>query len=257
MVDTVIVDINTRRLRTAARRLPISRVGTLVAAVAVAVVAFATPAAAHVRSEGTPAQGGYGIVNLIVPGESDTAKTVGLTVTFPEDVNLTSARTLPVPGWTATVERKQAGGSERVSRIVWTATDPANGYGSAEYRQFSFSAGPWPKDVSSVALPADQQYNDGSVVSWNEVAVDHASEPEHPAPVVTLTSTSDGHGQVSSHGAANASSDEDAAASSSHGTSETSSDWLWHTLSIASLVLALAAVAAVAFVLRRGRVTGS
>lgn len=122
-------------------------------------------------------------MRLIVPTESDDASTIGLSLTVPEGVDLTSARTLPIPGWTATVEREQSGDGERVSRVRWQATDPANGLKAAEFGVFTLSAGPWPEDVDSVPLPTEQIYSDGSVVSWNEVAVNAGIEPEHPAPV--------------------------------------------------------------------------
>ncbi|SNS77217.1 YcnI family copper-binding membrane protein [Rhodococcoides kyotonense] len=229
------------------------RAGAVVLAAAVGGLALATPASAHVRSGGSPLpQGGYGIVELVVPGETDGASTVGLTVTIPDDVNLTSARTQPIPGWTANAEREQSGGTDRVSRIVWTATDPASGYGVGEYQVFSFSAGPWPEGVDSVALPSDQSYTDGSVVSWNEVAVDESSEPEHPAPEVALVEADAGHGD--GHGAASSDS-----GSEHHDVVATSdgSDRVWQTISVVSLVLAVAAVAGLGFVLRRGRGAGS
>ncbi|MEU6562982.1 YcnI family copper-binding membrane protein [Nocardia nova] len=218
-------------------------------AVAVPLVALAAPAAAHVQSDGTPVtKGGYGLVHLIVPGESATANTVGLTVTIPAGVDLKSARTQPVPGWKASVERDQA--TARVTRIVWTADTPADGFGNTEYREFSFSAGPWPKNVDSVALPADQRYSDGSVVSWNEIAVDKASEPEHPAPVVPVTATAAGHSDDSAHAVSaktSAAGHDDAAL---HDGSESSPSRWWQALSVVALVLA---VAAATLALRRDR----
>lgn len=230
----------------------IRRSGALLATTALAALAFSAPAAAHVRSDGTDlAQGGYGIVRLIAPGESATANTVGITVTIPAGVDLKSARTLPIPGWTATIEREPKGEGQRVARIVWTAADPANGYGNAEYREFAFSAGPWPEDQESIALPTDQAYSDGSVVSWNEVAVDETSEPEHPAPVVGLVADPDGHGH-DGHDRSAAASDEPHTQAAS-----ASSDWLWRSISVVSLALALAAGAGAALVLRRDRGAGS
>lgn len=230
------------------------RVGAVTTAVAVTALTFAAPAAAHVHAEGDSVpQGGYGIVTLIVPSESDAAATTGVTITLPEGVDLTSARTLPIAGWTATVERTQSGGTERVSKILWTANDPAAGYGAAEYREFAFSAGPWPEGVESVALPSDQSYSDGSIVSWDEVAVDAASEPEHPAPEVTLIEAEEGHGDSHGGSAAEASTDHHEAAASTSDSSNT----VWQVVSIVSLVLAVVAVAGLGVVLRRGRGTGS
>ncbi|MGW5516862.1 YcnI family copper-binding membrane protein [Nocardia africana] len=235
------------------RRRLVRRCGAAAIAAAVPLVAYAAPATAHVQTDGTPVtKGGYGVVHLIVPGESATANTVGLTVTIPAGVDLKSARTQPIPGWTASVERDQAAG--RVTRIVWNANTPADGFGNTQYREFSFSAGPWPKAVDSVALPSDQRYSDGSVVSWNEIAVDKASEPEHPAPVVPVTATAAGHSDDGGHAvaAANTAPDrhDDAAL---HDGSESSPNGWWQVLSVVALLLAVAAGAAATLALRRDR----
>ncbi|MEV8516015.1 YcnI family protein [Dactylosporangium sp. NPDC051484] len=158
------------------------------AAAAAALVLIPAPADAHVRVDDSsaPKRGGYGAVRLSVPTESEKASTVGLIVTIPEDVTLTSAKVLPIAGWTAKVETVQ----DRVTRIVWQAKD--GGLGPSEFGVFTFSAGPWPKDKSAVPLPTTQQYSDGSTVVWDQVALD-ASEPEHPAPIVVLGAASAEH----------------------------------------------------------------
>ncbi|MFC6010186.1 DUF1775 domain-containing protein [Nocardia lasii] len=226
-----------------ARRGLATRCAAVLSATVVAAIAFAAPAAAHVRSDGAALpQGGYGIVRLIVPGESDTAATVGLTVTIPAGIDLKSARTQPVPGWRATIERERVGEVSRVSKIVWTAVDPTAGYSGAEYREFAFSAGPWPADRTTLALPSDQNYSDGTTVSWNEVAVDKASEPEHPAPVVALTAAGADHD--SGH---------DPATPDQHAAPAADSDGLWRALSVVNLAVALAALAGLVVVVRRGR----
>ena len=69
-----------------------------------ATVLGAAPAFAHVPAQpGDAAQGSYSVVSLRVPNESDTAGTVKLEVTLPADHPLSSVRTTPVPGWTATM----------------------------------------------------------------------------------------------------------------------------------------------------------
>ncbi|BCJ47664.1 hypothetical protein GCM10010168_20220 [Actinoplanes ianthinogenes] len=158
------------------------------AAVIAATLLVAAPAQAHVRVDGgdAPGKGGYGAVRLSVPTENETASTVGLTVTIPDDVTLTSVKVLPLTGWTAKVETA----GERVTRIVWHAAGA--GLGPAEFGIFTFSGGPWPEDRSAVPLPTIQQYSDGSSVKWDEVALD-ASEPDHPAPIVVLDEASAGH----------------------------------------------------------------
>ncbi|MGA5539364.1 YcnI family protein [Mycolicibacterium nivoides] len=205
-------------------------------------IVTAAPAAAHVRvDEGQqPPRGGYGIVRLIVPTESEQASTIGVTVTVPDNIELTSARTLPIPGWTANVETEPTGDGQRVSRITWRAIDKAGGIKPTEYGEFAFSAGPWPENAETVPLLSDQSYSDGSVVSWNEIAVDKDSEPEHPAPVVTLGAAEAGHTH-DGHGAPTL-----VAAGSPGGES-----WLWRATSVVALLLALGSSAALAVTLRR------
>src|SRR5262245_23677447 len=106
------------------------------------IIVTAAPAAAHVRvDEGQqPPRGGYVSVRLIVPTESELASTIGVTVTVPDNIELTSARTLPIPGWTADVETEPTGDGQRVSRITWRAIDKAGGIKPTEYGEFAFSA---------------------------------------------------------------------------------------------------------------------
>lgn len=226
------------------------RLLALCGAVTVSAVLTAAPAAAHVRAdEGhQPPKGGYGIVSLIVPTESQQASTVALTVTLPDDVDLTSARTLPIPGWTASVETEGAGDSARVVRITWRAVDKAGGVKPSEFGEFTFSAGPWPENVDSVSLPSDQTYSDGSVVSWNEIAIDKDTEPEHPAPAVALSAPDHTHGH-DGHGAQGGPAPVDTtlvAAAPAVGES-----WWWRATSLVSLLVALGTAAALAVVLRR------
>ncbi len=158
---------------------------------AAAMIAAAGVASAHVTVVAPgAAQGGYTVLTVRVPTESDTASTTSVTVDLP---GLTSARTEPMPGWTATVERSA---DDKATRVTWTA-DPGNpGVGPGQFQQFVLSAGPLP-DEDSVSFPARQTYSDGQVVAWDQAATDGA-EPEYPAPTLELAAASDdehaGHG---------------------------------------------------------------
>jgi uncharacterized protein YcnI len=231
------------------RKPPIFRLLAVAAALSAGLLVTAGPASAHVEVDdgSQPAKGGYGIVQLIVPTESDTASTVGVSLTLPKGVDLPEARTLSVPGWTATVETEAAGNGQRVSRIIWKAADKAGGIRPSEFGEFAFSAGPWPENVDTVSLPTDQTYSDGTVVAWNEIAVDKDSEPEHPAPTVTLSAEGTGHDH------------DGAAAETSHAAVESiaGDSAFWRVATLVSLVVALGTAAALAVVLRRTRGTGS
>ena len=77
--------------------------------------------------------------------------------------------------------------SEAVTDVTWTAAEGA-GIKPGEYQSFSISAGPLP-EAESLTLPAIQGYDDGTDVAWIEPTVEGQDEPEHPAPVLSLTAS--------------------------------------------------------------------
>jgi uncharacterized protein YcnI len=171
------------------------RLGTVLSVAATATVLGAAPAFAHVTAQpGDAAQGGYSVVSLRVPNESDTAGTVKLEVTLPADHPLASVRTSPVAGWTATTIEAPLNPPVRsgermldtaVRTVTWTA-NPGTRIGPGEYLDFPLSLGPLPAGVDELALPAVQTYDDGEVVAWNQPMNPDGSEPERPAPTVAL-----------------------------------------------------------------------
>lgn len=171
------------------------RATAALAAAAALTLTAAAPALAHVTAQpGTAEQGGYAVVTMRVPNESDTAGTVKLEVTLPAEHPITSVRTTPVPGWTAAmveapldppIERNGRTITEAVRTVTWTA-DPGTRIGPGEFLEFPLSLGPLPTDTDRLVLPAVQTYDDGEVVAWDQPPVEGA-EPERPAPVVALT----------------------------------------------------------------------
>ncbi|QJY45668.1 YcnI family protein [Pseudonocardia broussonetiae] len=171
------------------RRLAL-RAATVLAAASAAVLVTAAPAFAHVTAQaGEVRQGGYGVVTLRVPTESDTAGTVALRVTLPAEHPLRSVRTSPVPGWTAVLERS----GETVTAVTWTA-DPGVRVGPGQFADFPLSLGPLPTDTDLLVLPAVQTYDDGEVVAWDQPPTADGSEPERPAPTVELLPAEDATG---------------------------------------------------------------
>ncbi|MFE3290662.1 YcnI family protein [Rhodococcus sp. NPDC059234] len=171
-------------------------------------------ASAHV-TVGAPgaAQGGYTVLTFKVPTESETAGTTKLTVTLP---NLKSARTEPIPGWTAQVTKDPASGE--ATAVTWTA-DPGVAVGPGQFQQFALSAGPLPKQ-DEVSFPAVQTYSDGQVVDWNQQPAADGSEPDKPAPSLTLTAAGE---TGDAHGAAH---DAEASDSDSGDATDTTARWL-------------------------------
>lgn len=209
------------------RRLAL-RAGAVLAVATAAVLATAAPAFAHVTAQpGTAQQGGYAVVTMRVPNESDTAGTVKLEVTLPSDTPFTSVRTTPMPGWTATLTKSplnppaQINGrtvTEAVTLVTFTAASGTR-IGQGQFVDFPISLGPMPKDRDSVSFPAKQTYDNGEVVAWDQPTPADGSEPEHPAPTVQLLPASgDGHG---GHGGGDT-----AAAPAAADSSDTAARWL-------------------------------
>lgn len=186
--------------RSTARRRAL-RLGTVLSVAGTAALLGAAPAFAHVTAQpGAVAQGSYSVVDIRVPNESDTAGTVKVEVTLPADHPLAYVATSPVPGWTATTTEAplnppvQSGErvlDKAVRTVTWTA-NPGTRIGPAQFVDFPLSLGPLPTGVETLALPAVQTYDDGEVVAWNQPVNADGSEPERPAPSVTLTPAASG-----------------------------------------------------------------
>ncbi|AWB92456.1 YcnI family protein [Aeromicrobium chenweiae] len=211
------------------------------ALVTAALVAVAAPASAHVGVSSTDAsQGGFGKAVFRVPNESDTAATTKLVVTLPEKTPFAFVTAGAKPGWKVEVSKEKLDkptkvGSfeltEVVRTITWTATD--GGTPTSQFDEFAISGGPFPEQ-DSIAFAAQQTYDDGEVVDWDEVQKGD-TEPEHPAPTMTLAELTD-----DGHGAAPAAHSEDAAAAGAD--VEESGNDLGTWLGGAALVVAVAAL---------------
>ncbi|MCA1656048.1 MAG: YcnI family protein, partial [Pseudonocardiaceae bacterium] len=119
---------------------------------------------------------------------------------LPADHPLTSARTKPMPGWTAQVtkvalaEPIEVHGTEvkeAVSTVTWTA-NAGTRINPGEFQEFELSTGPLP-ETDQLVIPAIQTYDNNVVVAWDQPSVDGGDEPEHPAPVVALAPAGDDH----------------------------------------------------------------
>lgn len=177
----------TRALRPLAR-------GVAAVATSLTIVALlVSPASAHVTVHpDTAPRASFSILSFSVPNERDNASTVSVEIDVPTDHPIAYVSVQPVPGWTTTIERttlatpvRVHGGSvtDVVSKIVWSGGTIRPG----EFQQFTVSAGPLPARGRSVVFKALQTYSSGEVVRWIETPVKGAPEPDHPAPVLTLT----------------------------------------------------------------------
>ncbi|MGW4157141.1 YcnI family copper-binding membrane protein [Micromonospora chersina] len=198
-------------------RRPATAAALTLAAVATAVLGLAGPASAHVTVNPAEAkQGGYGRFAFRVPNESDTASTTKVEVNLPENAPVGSVSTMPVPGWTVTVEKRKVDppievhGSqltEAVSKLTWTAA-PNGGVKPGEFQEFPVSMGPLPQ-TDRMVFKVLQTYSDGNISRWIEEPTPGAEEPENPAPVLTLTAASASASPAASAPAAAADDDDD------------------------------------------------
>ncbi|MGY1794577.1 YcnI family protein [Geodermatophilus sp. SYSU D00525] len=240
---------------------PLARAGVVLAAVLTALVAsvvVAATASAHVTvSSADAAPGGYGKLTFRVPNESDTASTVSVRISIPEDEALASLRTLPVPGWSVTTTSSELPepvdnhGTEITSyvSVVEFRADAGGGIAPGQFQEFSLSGGPFP-DAGTLSFPTVQTYSDGTESAWIEPTVEGQEEPENPAPTLTLTAsgTAAGTGDTTATDTAAATGEQ-----ADGGTSDTPA-----VLALVLAVLALAVgVAGVVLGYRAGRRTVS
>jgi periplasmic copper chaperone A len=180
------------------RRTVRVRAGFVAAVAAAVVVVFAAPAAAHVTITPTSAQqGGSANVSFNVPNEENSSTTVKVEINFPPDAPVVGVVVRPVPGWTETVENTKLATpitnddgdqvTEAVSKITFTAS-PGAAIRPGEFQQFVISIDPLPK-TSRMVFKAVQYYANGDIVRWIDLP-NPGAEPDHPAPVLTLSAAS-------------------------------------------------------------------
>lgn len=200
----------------------VRRASIIAGTTSLALVVGAGAAAAHVTVVAPGAeQGGYTVLTFRVPTESDTAATSSLRVELP---GLNSARTQPIPGWTSTVDRDAEG---LATAVTWTAAPEAEVL-PGQFQQFLLSAGPLPEE-ESVSFPATQTYNDGDVVEWIEEPSADGSEPQYPAPALTLAAASTesgGHGAAATGSTTETTGTTETTATSASSESDTTARWL-------------------------------
>ena len=235
-----------------------SRTAAAVAVAGAAVLAVSTPSFAHVsvQPEGEAAQGGYAVVNFKVPNERDDASTTKLEITFPAEHPLASVMPQPIEGWDIKVTTSKLDKplevhgrkiNEAVTKVTWTAD--GDGVEPGFFQKFPVSVGTLPENTDELVFKALQTYSNKEVVRWIEVPQEGQEEPDHPAPVLTLSAASgDGH-----HGASDDDKAEDGAGSAEKASAETAAasdsddsggtDTLARVLGVVGIVIGAAGVA--------------
>jgi uncharacterized protein YcnI len=177
------------------RRLA-GRAAVVVAVLVGLLAAGAGIASAHVQVRSPNASaGGFGTVVFTVPNESDTATTTRVRIQIPENTPLASVSVEAVPGWTVTTTQTTlqkpltTDDGDRVTSatsVVDFQAAKGGGIAPGQFQEFRLSGGPFP-DRSSMAFNVVQTYSDGTEAAWIEPTLQGQPEPQHPAPVLTLT----------------------------------------------------------------------
>jgi uncharacterized protein YcnI len=227
------------------RRRTLARVGIGIGATVAAILALPGIAQAHVTVQpGTAEGGGFSVVAFRVPNERDDASTTQVRVTLPTDQPIGSVQTTPVPGWKVTTATRHLDkpiemfGEQLdavVSEVTWTATD--GGIRPRQFQDFNLSLGQLPES-GELVFNALQTYSSGEKVNWNEVSTDPSVEPEHPAPILTITPAAAKEVPSATDNGGQAGQDEQISASQSDNASESTVALI---LSGAALVLSLVA----------------
>jgi uncharacterized protein YcnI len=175
------------------RARALTRTAIVGAAASAGLVLFAVPALAHITVTPGSAQAGSTVVlTFHVPNEESKADTVKVDMQIPTDHPIAQLLAEPVPGWTISIKTitlakplvtDDGSFSQAVSEVIWSGGQIAPG----QFQSFELSADPLPQGVSSLAFKAIQTYSNGDVVRWIDVTQPGQPEPDHPAPVLTLT----------------------------------------------------------------------
>jgi len=185
--------MRSRTSRGLVKRAVIVTAGSLIA-----VVALAGPAFAHVVITPSSAPAGSAAeLTFRVPDEETKAATVELQVKIPTDHPIAQLLVKPVPGWTASVTTVTLAKpittddgtfDSAVSEVAWTGGKILPG----QFQDFSVSADPLPSGISQLVFKAVQTYSNGDIVRWIDLTQPGEPAPEHPAPILILTTGSTG-----------------------------------------------------------------
>lgn len=219
----------------------------------VATVLVAVPAAAHVSvTPGEAPSGGYARLDFSVPHGCDGESTNEVAVAIPPGA--VSIKPEFLVGWDVEteigpydepVELHGEEITEGVVSVTWTAQEGFE-LPDGQFRTFGLSVKlPEGEPGTQLAFPTVQGCVDGAETAWVTVP-EGDEEPEHPAPMVTLTAADGGHGDAGTETEAAV---EDVAATEAAATeatataaASTADDGGLDPLAIAALAIALVAL---------------
>jgi len=165
-----------------------------------AVCALAAPAAAQAHVTVQPneaAAGGFTVLDVRVPNETDNANTVKVDVQLPP--GFVEASYQPVPGWSVKVIKQKLAKpvqtddgpvTEGVREIVWTGDGQEGKIAPGQFQDFPLSVQIPGKEGDTLTFKALQTYDNGEVVRW--IGGPGAEEPA-PQVLVTAAEPEGGH----------------------------------------------------------------
>jgi periplasmic copper chaperone A len=175
------------------RARALRRAAVVGSSAAAAVLLLAVPALAHITitPDSVPA-GSAAVLTFHVPNEEAHADTTTVDVQIPTAHPIAQLLVKPVPGWTSSVRAitlrnpivtDDGQFTQAVSEVIWSGGRILPG----QFQDFTVSADPLPAGVSQLAFKAIQTYSNGDVVRWIDLAQPGQPAPDHPAPVLKLT----------------------------------------------------------------------
>jgi periplasmic copper chaperone A len=166
------------------------------------VVLMSGQASAHVAvSPDTVPEGSSTELTFRVPNEESSTYTSKIAIQIPTVHPIAQVLAKPVPGWTVTTRTVRLAKplvtddgtfTSAVSEIIWSGGRIAPG----EYQDFALSADPLPDTPTELVFKTLQTYSNGEVVRWIDVQQAGQDEPEHPAPVLSVTGSTSNTGQM-------------------------------------------------------------
>jgi len=181
--------LHDRRLR------PSRRVTLIVAILGASIPLLAQTASAHVVVSSPDAvRGGESVLlSFRVPNESPTAGTIKVRIDLPVDAPVAEVLAQPLPGWTVATSQRSLSAPTKVgdftltkvpASVTWTAS-AGTSIAPGQFQIFDLVTNPVP-DRPTLTFAATQTYSDGQVVHWDQPTPAGGTEPDHPAPELTL-----------------------------------------------------------------------
>jgi len=184
------------------------RAALVLAGCAAGVTVLGGAASAHITvTPGSVPAGSAAELTFRVPDEEATAATVQVQLKIPTSPPVAQLLVKPVPGWQISVRTitlpkpvttDDGSFSTAVSEVTWSGGKILPG----QFQDFSVAADPLPAGVSQLPFKAIQTYSNGDVVRWIDLRQPGQPAPDHPAPVLTLTTPDDVGGAPARSGGA-------------------------------------------------------